>query len=59
MPSGTVHCTCKENQYECEIHVACDDPCGAFRDPNTFPEAIETMIHYREHKLYGGCSHGS
>ena len=38
--------------------VACDQDCGALDAPVTFDEFKAALVHWRDHGLYGGCSHG-
>ena len=40
-------------------YVACDDPaCRALKHPTTLEEYSEALVHWRDHRLDGGCSHG-
>jgi|SRR5580692_169227 hypothetical protein len=38
--------------------VACDQDCGALDVPITLDEFKTALAHWRDHSLYGGCSHG-
>lgn len=63
MMATRIVCTCDEAEQEgmysdCEIHVHCDEKCGALQEHVTLKEIKATMIHYREHPWLGGCSHG-
>lgn len=53
-------CTCtKENEEHCcDIHVMCEDYCGALNDPQTFEEYKAAHDHWKDHGLMHGCSHG-
>lgn len=42
----------------CEIHVECDERCGALEDPQTLDEYKVALDHWRYHEVLGGCSHG-
>lgn len=62
--SGKKTCPCvanTEDDYETcptEIHVDCDDACGALTQPLLMDELRLTLEHYRDHQWVGGCSHG-
>jgi hypothetical protein len=38
--------------------VDCDDDCGAKVDPDSRAELAVALVHWRDHSLYGVCSHG-
>ena len=57
-------CTCEErkaaHEYpDCEIHVDCDNWCGALREPRTLAEFRAALDHWQDHGFLSGCSHGS
>lgn len=41
-----------------DAYVDCDDDCRALLHPVTFEETQAALIHWREHGLLNGCSHG-
>jgi hypothetical protein len=48
------------HDVECPEHgglVRCDDDCRALAKPITLEEYKATLEHYKNHKLYYGCSH--
>jgi hypothetical protein len=57
-----MECTCderkRENDYpDCEIHVHCDQWCGALEEPQTLEEYRAALEHWRRHGYLSGCSH--
>ena len=38
--------------------VFCDKSCKALVHPDTVEGMRDSLIHYRDHELFGGCSHG-
>lgn len=55
-------CTCDSKhdweRDDCPVHVHCDERCRALVDPQSLPEALAAVAHWRSHSYLSGCSHG-
>ena len=51
-------CTCNDDDPFCQVHVSCEDRCGALESPYTLPEWVAAADHWRNHGSMSGCSHG-
>lgn len=52
-------CACDGDRYtSCDVHVGCDDLCGALREPESDEEIRGAFEHWRGHGYLSGCSHG-
>lgn len=47
------------NRVNANEIVGCDSMCGAKDKPETSQEIWNAYIHWREHSVMSGCSHGS
>ena len=44
--------------YDYNIHVKCSNVCDSLQNPTTLEEYKAAYIHWKDHSLYCGCSHG-
>lgn len=52
-------CTCPStDRTSCDVHVECDDNCGALREPVTLEEHVKALDHWENHERNLGCAHG-
>jgi hypothetical protein len=48
----------REIPSEVNVHVRCDEECGALIDPETIDELRAALEHWIAHSVLHGCSHG-